>query len=320
MAISGDKVAAAKNAYEKAQQLGNSLTIEEKALEYANSIDSSMSLQVEYLDKLKDLTTEKYNLEKGAYDELINSVTELRNLAEEIKFDETLSILKPTDRLKASELNFEQLRDKVLKDAASGNFSPEGLAKFQEESRRVLELGREVYASGDAYTELYNTVMSNLDKAAVDASAQAALKEAALKKYQDESLAYAKQSRDIQLASLGTLSNLSKASVVDNAISVDLLNIIKYNSGLPQGIMLSDYYNKLFTASQSAASSFTTIETGYPEFSGIGNYNTANTQQQEVIISKVTEAIDKLNVVLANLPIDVKNAIQSTTSLTTKRT
>ena len=320
MSISGDKVAAAKTAYEKAQQIGNSLTIEEKALAYANSIDSSMALQVEYLDKLKDLTTEKYNLEKEAYDELINSVTELRNLAEEIKFDETLSILKPTDRLKASELNFEQLRDKVLKDAASGNFSPEGLAKFQEESRRVLELGREVYASGDSYTELYNTVMGSLDKAAVDASAQAALKEAALKKYQDESLAYAKQSRDIQLASLGTLSNLSKASVVDNAISVDLLNVIKYNSGLPQGVMLSDYYNKLFTASQSAASSFTTIETGYPEFSGIGNYNTANTQQQEVIISKVTEAIDKLNVVLANLPIDVKNAIQSTTSLTTKRT
>jgi len=320
MSISGDKVTAAKNAYDKAQQLGNSLTIEEKALAYANSIDSSMALQVEYLDKLKDLTTEKYNLEKEAYDELINSVTELRNLAEEIKFDETLSILKPTDRLKASELNFEQLRDKVLKDAASGNFSPEGLAKFQEESRRVLELGREVYASGDSYTKLYNTVMGSLDKAAVDASAQAALKEAALKKYQDESLAYAKQSRDIQLASLGTLSNLSKASVVDNAISVDLLNAIKYNSGLPQGVMLSDYYNKLFTASQSAASSFTTIETGYPEFSGIGNYNTANTQQQEVIISKVTEAIDKLNVVLANLPIDVKNAIQSTTSLTTKRT
>ena len=320
MSISGDKVTAAKTAYDKAKQLGNSLDIEEKALTYANAVDASMQLQVEYLDKLSSMNKAKYEAEKSALDTLMSSIQEIKDLAEDIKFDEVLSILKPTARLKASTENFEQLKAKVLADAQLGVFSPDSLAKFQEESRRVLELGREVYASGDAYTELYDSVMSALGKASTDAAAQAAMKEAALKKYQDDSLSYAKQSRDIQYASLGIMSELSRASVVDNAISVDLLNAIKYNSGLPQGLALSDYYNKLFTASQSAASSFTSIGTGYQDFNGIGNYNTQNLQQQEIVAAKVTEVLDKLTIVLANLPVDVKNAIQSTTTLTTKRT
>lgn len=83
---------------------------------------------------------------------------------------------------------------------------------------------------------------------------------------------------------------------------------------------MSDYYNKLFTASQSAASSFTSVGAGYQDFSGIGNYNNQNLQQQEIVAAKVTEVLDKLTIVLANLPVDVKNAIQSTTTLTTKRT
>lgn len=320
LSISGDKVTAAKTAYDKAKQLGNSLDIEEKALTYANAVDASMQLQVGYLDKLSSMNKAKYEAEKTALDTLMSSIQEIKDLAEDIKFDEVLSILKPTARLKASTENFEQLKAKVLADAQLGVFSPDSLAKFQEESRRVLELGREVYASGDAYTELYDSVMSALGKASTDAAAQAAMKEAALKKYQDDSLSYAKQSRDIQYASLGIMSELSRASVVDNAISVDLLNAIKYNSGLPNGLALSDYYNKLFTASQSAASSFTSVGAGYQDFSGIGNYNNQNLQQQEIVAAKVTEVLDKLTVVLANLPVDVKNAIQSTTTLTTKRT
>lgn len=319
LTISTDSATAAKAAYDKAKGLGNAASIQEKAATYLSAIDSSMQLQLEYTTKLKELAESKYEAEKTAYTSLTGIVTSMADLATSIKFDEALSILKPKDRFDASKLSFEELKAKVLADASAGNFSEDAIAKFQEEAKQVLTLGRDVYASGDEYTALYGSVNDAIDRVKQGAADKAAEREQAMLKYQSDSIMYAKQQRDLQYDSLLIMKDLARSGAVDNAIAVDLLNAVKFNSGLPQGLALSDYYNKLFLASQSGPSSFTTPGTGFSDFNNVGSYNTNNVAIQEIITAKIAPVLDKLTAVLANLPVDVKNAIQSTTQLTTRR-
>ena len=320
MLVSADKLTAAKSAYLKAKSIGNSLDYNTKAGEFVQALEDNVQQQIDANTTLMNLTKDKYEAEKAQLDALTTIIEDIASFMKELKFDEQLSILKPIDRLNEAELSFNQLKDKVLQQAAAGTFDAEALATLREDAKQLLVLGRDVYASGDEYTSLYNQVNSLLSSVSGKAAEEAKTYEASTKLYQDMSLSYAQQTRDLQLETVLQLKGIAQASAVDNAISIDLINALKYNQGLPQGLQLSDYYANLFSAAQSGGTVFTTPNTGYPQFEGIGQYNTANTVQKDTNADKLAAVLDNLTAVLANLPVDVKSAIASTNNLVTRRT
>lgn len=320
MLVSADKLTAAKSAYLKAKSIGNSLDYNTKAGEFVQALEDNVQQQIDANTTLMNLAKDKYEAEKAQLDALTTIIEDIASFMKELKFDEQLSILKPIDRLNEAELSFNQLKAKVLQEAAAGTFDAEALAKLREDAKQLLVLGRDVYASGDEYTSLYNQVNSLLSSVSGKAAEEAKTYEASTKLYQDMSLSYAQQTRDLQLETVLQLKGIAQASAVDNAISIDLINALKYNQGLPQGLQLSDYYANLFSSAQSGGTVFTTPNTGYPQFEGIGQYNTANTVQKDVNAERLATVLDNLTAVLANLPVDVKSAITSTNNLVTRRT
>lgn len=320
MSISNDKLTAAKTAYSKAKSLGNALDYSVKQQIFVDALEENVNSQIEANNTLMNLAKDKYETEKAHLENLTTIMDDLAAFIKDIKFDETLSILKPIDRLNESELAFNELKAKVLAEANAGTFDAEAIATLREDAKSLLTLGRDVYASGDEYTSLYNEVNGLMNSLKAKAGVEALTYEASTKLYQDMALSYAQQTRDLQLETVLQLKGIAQSSVVDNAISVDLINALKFNQGLPQGLSLSDYYANLFTSAQSGGTVFTTPNTGYPQFEGIGNYNTANTVEKDTNSAKLTKVLESLTAVLANLPIDVKSAISSTNNLVTKRT
>lgn len=320
MTISNDKLTAAKTAYSKAKSLDNALDYSVKQQIFVDALEENVNSQIEANTTLMNLAKDKYEAEKAHLENLTTIMDDLAAFIKDIKFDETISILKPIDRLNESELAFNELKAKVLAEANIGTFDAEAIATLREDAKSLLTLGRDVYASGDEYTSLYNEVNGLMNSLKAKAGVEALTYEASTKLYQDMALSYAQQTRDLQLETVLQLKGIAQSSVVDNAISVDLINALKFNQGLPQGLSLSDYYANLFTSAQSGGTVFTTPNTGYPQFEGIGNYNTANTVEKDTNSAKLTQVLESLTAVLANLPIDVKSAISSTNNLVTKRT
>jgi len=320
MSISNDKLTAAKTAYSKAKSLDNALDYSVKQQIFVDALEENVNSQIEANNTLMNLAKDKYEAEKAHLENLTTIMDDLAAFIKDIKFDETISILKPIDRLNESELAFNKLKAKVLAEANAGTFDAEAIATLREDAKSLLTLGRDVYASGDEYTSLYNEVNGLMNSLKAKAGVEALTYEASTKLYQDMALSYAQQTRDLQLETVLQLKGISQSSAVDNAISVDLINALKFNQGLPQGLSLSDYYANLFTSAQSGGTVFTTPNTGYPQFEGIGNYNTANTVEKDTNSAKLTQVLENLTAVLANLPIDVKSAISSTNNLVTKRT
>lgn len=320
MSISNDKLTAAKTAYSKAKSLDNALDYSVKQQIFVDALEENVNSQIEANNTLMNLAKDKYEAEKAHLENLTTIMDDLAAFIKDIKFDETISILKPIDRLNESELAFNKLKAKVLAEANAGTFDAEAIATLREDAKSLLTLGRDVYASGDEYTSLYNEVNGLMNSLKAKVGVEALTYEASTKLYQDMALSYAQQTRDLQLETVLQLKGIAQSSVVDNAISVDLINALKFNQGLPQGLSLSDYYANLFTSAQSGGTVFTTPNTGYPQFEGIGNYNTANTVEKDTNSAKLTQVLESLTAVLANLPIDVKSAISSTNNLVTKRT
>lgn len=320
MSISNDKLTAAKTAYSKAKSLDNALDYSVKQQIFVDALEENVTSQIEANTTLMNLAKAKYEAEKAHLENLTTIMDDLAAFIKDIKFDETISILKPIDRLNESELAFNELKAKVLAEANIGTFDAEAIATLREDAKSLLTLGRDVYASGDEYTSLYNEVNGLMNSLKAKAGVEALTYEASTKLYQDMALSYAQQTRDLQLETVLQLKGIAQSSAVDNAISIDLINALKFNQGLPQGLSLSDYYANLFTSAQSGGTVFTTPNTGYPQFEGIGNYNTANTVEKDTNSAKLTQVLESLTAVLANLPIDVKSAISSTNNLVTKRT
>ena len=317
--IASSKVDKARLDYAKARASGNLLLANQAAENLTSSLDSYVNQQIDANNTLKSMAEDKYNAEKAALDNVKNIIADIANFVKDLKFDDKLSILKPIDRLTEAAYNFDNLRAKVLLDSANGQLTPEAVKTLQDESKRLLDLGRDVYSSGAAYTDLYSKVMAAM--ATVDSRAQADIitKEASTKLYQDMALAYAKDNRDIQIDALSQLKILTKASAVDNAIAVDMINALKYNQGLPQSVTLSDYYKQLFNDAQGGGTIFTQPNVGYQDFNNVGTYDEANKVAQEATNAKLNLVLETLTTVLQNLPVNVKSAIQSTTTPTVNR-
>ena len=114
-----------------------------------------------------NLAKDKYEAEKAHLENLTTIMDDLAAFIKDIKFDETISILKPIDRLNESELAFNELKAKVLAEANIGTFDAEAIATLREDAKSLLTLGRDVYASGDEYTSLYNEVKSLIELSAI---------------------------------------------------------------------------------------------------------------------------------------------------------
>jgi hypothetical protein len=317
--IASSKVDKARLDYAKARASGNLLLANQAAENLTSTLDSYVNQQIDANNTLKGMAEDRYNAEKTALDNVKTIISDIANFVKDLKFDDKLSILKPIDRLTEAASNFDNLRAKVLLDSANGQLTPEAVKTLQDESKRLLDLGRDVYSSGTAYTDLYSKVMAAM--AAVDSRAQADVitKEASTKLYQDMALAYAKDNRDIQVDALSQLKILTKASAVDNAIAVDMINALKYNQGLPQSVTLNDYYKQLFSDAQGGGTIFTQPNVGYQDFNNVGTYDEANKVAQEATNAKLNLVLETLTTVLQNLPVNVKSAIQSSTTPTVNR-
>ena len=106
---------------------------------------------------------------------------------------------------------------------------------------------------------------------------------------------------------------------MDNAVAIDMVNALKYNAGMSDAVTLSDYYKQLFSDAQGGGTIFTQPNVGYQDFNNVGTYDEANKVAQEANTAKLNQVLDTLTVVLQNLPVNVKSAIQSTTTPTTNR-
>ena len=319
LTLSASKVDKAREEYSRAKASGNLLAANQAAENLTTSLEAYVNAEIDANNTLKSMAEDRYNAEKAALDNVKTIISDIANFVKDLKFDDKLSILKPIDRLTEAASNFDNLRAKVLLDSANGQLTPEAVKTLQDESKRLLDLGRDVYSSGAAYTDLYSKVMAAM--ATVDSRAQADVitKEASTKLYQDMALAYAKDNRDIQVDALSQLKILTKASAVDNAIAVDMINALKYNQGLPQSVTLNDYYKQLFSDAQGGGTIFTQPNIGYQDFNNVGTYDEANKVAQEATNAKLNLVLETLTTVLQNLPVNVKSAIQSSTTPTVNR-
>lgn len=319
LTVASDKVDKARAEYAKARASGNLLAANQAAENLTSSLESYVNQEIEVNNTLKSMAEDRYNTEKAALDNLKTIIADIADFIKELKFDDKLSILKPMDRLNEASKDFEATKAKVLADAASGKLTPEAIKNLQEDSKRLLDLGRDAYASSDAYTSLYNSVTAAMGVVNGRAEAEVLTYEASTKMYQDMALSFAKDTRDIQVDVLSQLRILTKASAVDNAIAVDMINALKYNKGLEGSVTLSDYYKELFKDAQGGGTIFTQPEIGYNEFKGTGTYDDTNKAMQEANNAKLNQVLDTLTTVLQNLPVNVKSAIQSTATPTTNR-
>ena len=319
LTVASDKVDKARAEYAKARASGNLLAANQAAENLTSSLESYVNQEIEVNNTLKSMAEDRYNTEKAALDNLKTIISDIADFIKELKFDDKLSILKPMDRLNEASKDFEATKAKVLADAASGKLTPEAIKNLQEDSKRLLDLGRDAYASSDAYTALYNSVTAAMGVVNGKAEAEVLTYEASTKMYQDMALSFAKDTRDIQVDALTQLKILTKASAVDNAIAVDMINALKYNKELGGSVTLSDYYKELFKDAQGGGTIFTQPEIGYSEFQGTGTYDDTNKAMQEANNAKLNQVLDTLTTVLQNLPVNVKSAIQSTATPTTNR-
>lgn len=319
LTVASDKVDKARAEYAKARASGNLLAANQAAENLTSSLESYVNQEIEVNNTLKSMAEDRYNTEKAALDNLKTIIADIADFIKELKFDDKLSILKPIDRLNEASKDFEATKAKVLADAASGKLTPEAIKNLQDDSKRLLDLGRDAYASSDAYTALYNSVTAAMGVVNGRAEADVLTYEASTKMYQDMALSFAKDTRDIQVDALTQLKILTKASAVDNAIAVDMINALKYNKELGGSVTLSDYYKELFKDAQGGGTIFTQPEVGYNEFKGTGIYDDTNKAMQEANNAKLNQVLDTLTTVLQNLPVNVKSAIQSTATPTTNR-
>ena len=319
LTVASDKVDKARAEYAKARASGNLLAANQAAENLTSSLESYVNQEIEVNNTLKSMAEDRYNTEKAALDNLKTIIADIADFIKELKFDDKLSILKPIDRLNEASKDFEATKAKVLLAAASGKLTPEAIKNLQDDSKRLLDLGRDAYASSDAYTALYNSVTAAMGVVNGRAEADVLTYEASTKMYQDMALSFAKDTRDIQVDALTQLKILTKASAVDNAIAVDMINALKYNKELGGSVTLSDYYKELFKDAQGGGTIFTQPNTGYQEFNNVGTYDEANKVAQEVTNAKLNLVLETLTTVLQNLPVNVKSAIQSTATPTTNR-
>lgn len=317
-----DQIAKARDVYNKAKASGNLLAIANAGSTLSNLLSEYMTDQISMQEALQRMSEDKYNSEKQAIQDITDWTKELADFAKSLKFDEKLSILAPIDRLTEATKTFDQLKADLLTKTASKTLNADDVKAIQDQSRQLLELGRDVYASGDKYTALYNEVQGLINTTSANLAANQADLQATTQAYQDSSLEYAQQIRDIQLSTLDELKAISERAAYDNAISSQLLDAIKFNQGIPAGLGLTDYYAQLFAAAQSGIGTFTGVGTGFPDFT----QGTAAQQQTDAsttpntpdLNERLVTTLERLEAVLALLPLGIKTAVVSQQTAATR--
>lgn len=306
-----DQLAKARAVYQKAKASGDLLAAAKAGTALSEALTSYMGDQISMQEALRDLANEKYEEEKKALEEIIDWTKELAGFAKDLRFDENLSILAPISRLEEAGRTFDQLKQDLLLKSASSTLTAEDIKSLQEDSRRLLELGRDVYASGDQYTALYNEVQALISGTIGRLDQNQDSLEASTTAYQNSSLQYAQQIRDIQMSTLGELKLIGERAAYDNAVSVQMLDAIKFNQSLPSGLVLSDYYAKLMAQAQSGIGTFTPVGSGFPEFTqGTAKNQSADSAPSTTDLNeRLVQTLERLEVVLAMLPLDMRNAV-----------
>lgn len=317
-----DQLAKARDVYQKAKTSGNLLAATNAGTALSTALSNYMSDQITMQEALQKMEQDKYDTEKQAIQDITDWTKQLADFAKSLKFDEKLSILAPIDRLTEASKSFDQLKQDLLTKSASSNLTADDIKAIQDESKQLLELGRDVYASGDQYTALYNEVQRLLDSTAATLTSNQGSLEASTKAYQDNSLAYAQQMRDIQLSTLEELKSINSSALYDNTVSSQLLDAIKFNQAVPSGITLSDYYAQLFAAAQSGIGTFTGVGTGFPDFTqGTANQQNPDSATQPTTANlneRLVSTLERLEAVLALLPLGIKTAVTAQQTAATR--
>jgi hypothetical protein len=133
--------------------------------ELKESTDYAGAAQQRYTDALDAL--------RGAYDRQKEAVTSIRDAMrsatesfldfnKSIMVDSTLSTLSPQDRMRELEEQYGAARNK----AAGSSYKAEDVARMQEAARALLQGGREYYASGEGYDDLFRKIHEEMTDAA----------------------------------------------------------------------------------------------------------------------------------------------------------
>ena len=257
----------ARTEYEKAKLDGNLILAAEKAGELESALTNYSQAQIDAIRFTSELSQDIYDEQTKSLEGLKDLAQSLKDFIEDIKFDDRLSILKPIDRLAAAEEDFASMRQRILSGELDiTKLTSEEAQKVIEDSRRLLDLGRDVYASGNEYTELYNQVMQTIGAAQAQVDSAVTLTDADIARYQTDSLAVQAQIRNIQLSTLSELQLIAAQLGVNGALVQAMSESGTFNVALdPTTVRQYAYDNtEVLTLLASAISNTTSAtDTGY---------------------------------------------------------
>jgi hypothetical protein len=132
----------------------------------ALSSDIDIEQRLEIAGELKDLILDKYKLEKDNAEKLIEFGKDLTKYVKELKTGQ-LSPLTTGQKLAEAAQQYQATLANVN---APGKVGEDARSALQGKADKYLELAQTYYASSDAYTNIFNSVVSQLEKLGIDAT------------------------------------------------------------------------------------------------------------------------------------------------------
>ncbi len=218
----------AKSAFADARMSGDMSSAAEAAGVLQSSLVEYMNARIDGEQFLADLQKTIYDDQKKSLQDMVEISKSFGDFLKDLKYDETLSILKPSDRLTEATTDFNALKDKIF-GADISTLTADTASTLIEDARRLLDLGRQNYASGDLYTQLYNNVVGVITQLQSQVDAKSATLEEATRAYQDNDLALQEQIRNIQLGTLSQLQSIAGYLAGNNALASSALSTLIFN-------------------------------------------------------------------------------------------
>lgn len=218
----------AKSAFADARMSGDMSAAAEAAGVLQSSLVEYMNARIDGEQFLADLQKTIYDDQKKSLEDMVEISKSFGDFLKDLKYDETLSILKPSDRLQEATTDFNALKSKIFGSDIS-SLTADTASTLIEDARRLLDLGRQNYASGDLYTQLYNDVVGVITQLQAQVDAKSTTLEEATRAYQDNDLALQEQIRNIQLGTLYQLQNIGSYLAGNNALASSALSALIFN-------------------------------------------------------------------------------------------
>jgi len=118
--------------------------------------------QITALEEQQSLGQQIADANRQRYEAELAAIKNLRDFVDSLFLNETLSTLNPLDRLNEAQAQFDELF------AAAQGGDAEAINALPAIVNTLLGLGRDVFASGSPYTELFDTITRQLESLGLD--------------------------------------------------------------------------------------------------------------------------------------------------------